>query len=161
MSEQFVIIEPEWNNTGFDIKMQNGEKVIIFDLIRDTDGKRLPIPLRYIPHGRMPPYYDQFRRQNGVYIIVDAEDDLPVYVGESHTERLIHTATRHIQSWNLGPTWDRDEVLYGFILCSDGESAYSLQNLIIAEFILNDVELENNTEDRPEEYEYDPDEPPF
>lgn len=161
MSEQYQIIDPEWNNSGFDIERQGDEKVIIFDLILDTNGTRLPIPLRSIPHGRMPPEFDQFRRQHGVYIIVDAETDTPLYVGESHTGRLIHTATRHIQSWNLGPTWDRDDVLYGFILCSDPASAYSLQNLIIAEFILNGVELENNNEDRPEEIEYDPDEPPF
>ena len=161
MSEQYVIIEPEWNNSGFAIERQGADKVIFFDLIRDEAGDRLPVPLRSIPHGRMPRDFDQFRRQNGVYIIIDADTDTPLYVGESHTDRLIHTATRHIQTWNLGPTWNREEVLYGFILCSDPASAYSLQNLIIAEFILNGVELEYNNTDRPEEIQYDPDDPPF
>ena len=46
-------------------------------------------------------------------------------------------------------------------LCSDPESAYNLQNLIIAEFILNGHELANNTDDRPEEADFDPDATPF
>ena len=161
MSQNYMIIEPEWSNTGFQIQRHADGKVIVFDLIRDERGRKLPIPLRRIPHGRMPPDFDVFRRQNGVYIIVDAYSDVPVYVGESHANRLIHTATRHIQRWDLGPTWDRDDVLFGFILCSDPDSAYSLQNLIIAEFVLNGVQLENNTEDRPLEIEYGPDDTPF
>ena len=161
MTQHYTILQTEAHNTGFRIKRQRGDQVIIFDLIRDQYGRKLPIPLREIPHGRMPPVFAQFRRQNGVYIIVDRYRDVPVYVGESHAERLIHTATRHIQKWNLGPTWDREDVLFGFILCADPESAYNLQNLIIAEFILNGIELENNTDDRPLEIEYGPDDPPF
>ena len=161
MGEQFLIIESESNNTGFNIKHHRGQKVISFDLILDEDGSKLPIPLRSIPHGRMPPEFDQFRRRHGVYIIVDTYRDIPVYVGESHTGRLIHTATRHIQSWNLGPAWNRDDVLFALIPCNDEHSAYNLQNLIIAEFIMSGIELEYNNEDRPLEIEYDTDDPPF
>ena len=162
MSEYYTIIEPEWNNTGFDIRRRGGQKVLTFDLIRDDKGERLPIVLRQFPPDRMPPVFDQYRRQNGVYVIVDAETDTPLYVGESHTERLIHTATRHIQKWNLGPSWNRDDALFGFIVCTDPASAYSLQNLVIAEFILNGVELLNNTQDRPMmEMDYDEDATPF
>ena len=161
MSAQYLIIDTESHNTGFDIIRRRGQRFISFDLIRDERGWELLIPLRSIPHGRMPPEFDQFRRQNGVYIIVDAYRDVPVYVGESHANRLIHTATRHIQSWDLGPTWDREDVLFAFILSSDPDSAYTLQNLIIAEFILNGVALEHNTDDRPEDIYYGPDDTPF
>ena len=161
MSEYFTILETEDHNTGFDIEWQGDQRVIMFDLIRDEHGHRLPIPLRCIPHGRLPPEFEQFRRQNGVYIIVDTDADVPIYVGESHTNRLIHTATRHIQTWNRGPSWGREGVHFGFILCADGGSAYALQNLIIAEFILNGFDLEENNTDRPLEFNYDPDDPPF
>lgn len=134
---------------------------ITFDIVRDEDGRIVRIPLRSIPHGRMPPEFDQFRGQNGVYVIVDRKTKIPIYVGESHSNRLIHTATRHIQSWNLGPTWSREDVLYAFILCSDPASAYNLQNLIIAELIERGIELENNIEDRPEYIEYESDDTPF
>ena len=161
MTEYFTILDTEEHNTGFDIQRQAEQRVIIFDLIVDDHGRRLPIPLRDIPHGRLPPEFEQFRRQNGVYIIVDAYQDVPLYVGESHSQRLIHTATRHVQSWALGPSWNREDVQFGLILCADGASAYNLQNLIIAELILNGVTLLNNTENRPVEIEYDADEPPF
>ena len=161
MSQHYYILETDDHNTSFDIQTQGGQKIILFDLIRDADGRRLPIPFRRIPHDRMPPEFDQFRRQHGVYIIFDTEMDAPVYVGESHSHRPIHTATRHVQSWNLGPSWNRDEVLFAFIVCSDPLSAMNLQNLIIAEFILNGHELANNTDDRPEEADFDPDAPPF
>jgi len=136
-------------------------KSIHFNIVRDEDGRRVPIQLREIPHGRMPPEFDQFRGQNGVYVIVDRRTRTPVYVGESHANRLIHTATRHIQSWTLGPTWPREDVRFGFILCSDGTSAYNLQNLIIAELIAEGVELANNHDDRPEYDPYESDEAPF
>lgn len=161
MIQSYTILETEDHNTSFEIKRLRGQPVIIFDLIRDDNGRKLPIPLRSIPYGRIPPEFEPFRRQNGVYIIVDAYRDVPVYVGESHSGRLIHTATRHIQRGSLGPSWDRDDVLFAFILCADGGSAYSLQNLIIAEFILAGIELADNDEDRPMEIEYDPDDPPF
>ncbi len=134
---------------------------ISFDIVRDQDGRHLRIPLQSIPHGRMPPDFDQYRRQNGVYVIVDRRNKIPVYVGESHADRLIHTATRHIQNWNLGPTWDRKKVMFGFILCSDGASAYNLQNLIIAELVDQGVDLENNLEARPEYVDYESDDTPF
>lgn len=164
MTQYFAILDTEDHNTGFDIihtRHKGGQRVIVFDLIVDDRGRQLPIPLRDIPHGRLPSEFEQYRRQYGVYIIVDAHQDVPLYVGESHSQRLIHTATRHVQSWDLGPSWNRDEVQFGFIVCADGDSAFNLQNLIIAEFILNGVTLLNNTEDRPVEIEYDPDDPPF
>lgn len=161
MGTQYLIIDSDSMNTGFHISSRGGQKFISFDLLRDQDGDELLIPLRRIPHGRMPPEFDQFRRRSGVYIIMDAEIDTPLYVGESHADRLIHTATRHIQSWNLGPTWNRDEVLFAFIPCNGFHSAYNLQNLIMAEFIINGYELADNNDDRPMEFEYDPDEPPF
>ena len=161
MREQFVIIESESSDTNYYIEQLDGEKVIMFDLLRDEDGDMMPIPLRSIPHDRMPPEFDQFRRQHGVYIIIDPDDDSPLYVGESHTGRLIHTATRHIQTWNLGPSWNREEVLFAFIICKDPGSAFNLQNLIMAEFILNGHELPDNTKHRPLEFDYVEDDTPF
>ncbi len=57
--------------------------------------------LTYRPVGRMgEPYPDWVRRlkgKSGVYVIRQGGE--PVYVGESHSDRLYETMTRHFQSW--------------------------------------------------------------
>ena len=53
------------------------------------------------------------RERNGVYVIRDAETCEVVYVGESHTNRLYSTLTRHFQYWDgktAGTTYEREDV---------------------------------------------------
>lgn len=50
-------------------------------------------PLRYAPWVR------ELAKRNGAYVIRDIETGEVLYVGESHSERLYSTLTRHFQSW--------------------------------------------------------------
>jgi hypothetical protein len=48
------------------------------------------------------------REHNGVYLIRDARTHEIVYIGESHTNRLFETMTRHLYAWNgrgSGPSY--------------------------------------------------------
>jgi len=50
---------------------------------------------------------------SGVYVIRDADTHEPLYVGESHTDRLYDTITRHFREWRgwqAGLTYDREDV---------------------------------------------------
>lgn len=49
-----------------------------------------------------PSWVRQLKGKSGVYVIREAGrngDSEIVYVGESHTDRLYHTLTRHFQTW--------------------------------------------------------------
>lgn len=62
---------------------------------------------------RYAPWVRELRDRSGVYIIRDAHHREPLYVGESHTNRLYTTLTRHFQRWDgytAGTTYDRDGV---------------------------------------------------
>ena len=76
-------------------------------------GGEAPAPLRnrgaslvYRPVGargdRYPAWVQALRGKSGVYVIRErdtAGDPVVVYVGESHTDRLYETLTRHFQDW--------------------------------------------------------------
>ena len=50
------------------------------------------------------------KHRRGVYVIRDADTREVVYVGESHSDRLYATLTRHFQYWDgytAGTTYDR------------------------------------------------------
>ncbi|MEE9311027.1 MAG: hypothetical protein V3V10_01320 [Planctomycetota bacterium] len=50
---------------------------------------------------------------NGVYGIRSKKSKQVLYIGESHTERLLRTLTRHLQDWNgptAGPSYERSSV---------------------------------------------------
>lgn len=54
------------------------------------------------PGERYPSWVQALRGQSGVYVIRERQDDgkpIIVYVGESHTDRLYETLTRHFQTW--------------------------------------------------------------
>jgi hypothetical protein len=53
------------------------------------------------PRERYPEWVDELRGRSGVYVIREWDEGEPrvVYVGESHTDRLYETMTRHFQKW--------------------------------------------------------------
>ena len=62
--------------------------------------------LTYRPIGETgtayPPWVRALKGKSGVYVIREIQRDGSseiVYVGESHTDRLYHTLTRHFQTW--------------------------------------------------------------
>ena len=62
--------------------------------------------LAYRPVGargeRYPDWIQALRGKSGVYVIRERDDEgnpIVVYVGESHTDRLYETLTRHFQTW--------------------------------------------------------------
>ncbi len=61
-------------------------------------------PLAYAPWVR------ELRHRRGVYVIRDTDSREVLYVGESHTDVLYATLTRHFQYWSgytAGTTYDR------------------------------------------------------
>jgi hypothetical protein len=46
------------------------------------------------------------KKLSGVYAITRADDNLVLYVGESHTGRLYDTITRHFRRWSIAPGVD-------------------------------------------------------
>lgn len=60
-------------------------------------------------------------RESGIYAIIDAASREVLYVGESHSDRLYDTITRHFRAWKInsrrdgrrsgGTTYDRNKVL--------------------------------------------------
>jgi hypothetical protein len=73
----------------------------------DTDPTELRnAALTYRPIGAptepYPPWIRTLKGKSGVYVIRETQrdgSDVIVYVGESHTDRLYHTLTRHFQTW--------------------------------------------------------------
>jgi len=75
--------------------------------------------------------------QNGVYLIRDFASAEVLYVGESHTERLYDTLTRHLQQWNgfgSGPTFQPERVEVAVILTDEPRDAVYLQYTLIQEY---------------------------
>lgn len=96
-------------------------------------------------HGRFPAWIRGLRRANGVYIIRERDTDEIVYVGESHSDRLYGTLTRHFQAWTnahdtAGVTYTRDEVDVGVIIVPGHHAAY-LQNELICTLLPRDNRL--------------------
>ena len=93
-----------------------------------------------------PAWIRGLRRSNGVYVFRDRESGEIVYVGESHSDRLYATLTRHFQRWTdafdtAGVTYYRDEVDIAVIVVP-GEHANYLQNELICALIPRDNRLQ-------------------
>lgn len=85
--------------------------------------------------GRYPDWIRGLRHDSGVYIIRDLYENGIGYVGESHSDRLYSTLTRHFQQWTDdyhtgGVTYDRDDVEVAVIVVPREHAIY-LQNELI------------------------------
>lgn len=61
-----------------------------------------------VADGSLAEWIYALRGHNGVYLIRDARTREIVYIGESHTNRLFETMTRHLYAWNgrgSGPSY--------------------------------------------------------
>lgn len=95
---------------------------------------------------RYPPWIRGLRTANGVYCFRERRSGDIVYVGESHSDRLYATLTRHFQAWTdvyrtAGATYARDEVDVAVIVVS-AEHAVYLQNELICALIPRDNRLQ-------------------
>lgn len=63
--------------------------------------------------GYFPDWLRKLKKRSGVYAIRDAKSGEVLYVGESHTDQLYKTITRHFQQWDgytAGTTYRRSAV---------------------------------------------------
>lgn len=87
---------------------------------------------------RYPVWIRALDRRNGVYVIRELESDgIIAYVGESHSDRLYGTLTRHFQRWSAkyntaGPTYDRARVEVAVVLVPKSHALYLQNDLICA-----------------------------
>jgi len=84
---------------------------------------------------RYPDWIRHLEDRNGVYIIRETRDNTIAYVGESHSDRLYGTLTRHFQRWTekyntAGPTYDRADVEVAVVTVPKTH-ALTLQNDLI------------------------------
>ena len=89
-----------------------------------------------------PAWIRGLRRANGVYLFRDVDTDEIVYVGESHTDRLYSTLTRHFQEWTdaydtAGVTYGREQVDVAVIVVPRLHAPH-LQNELICTLIPRD-----------------------
>ena len=85
--------------------------------------------------GRYPDWIRGLRNRSGVYVIRDRHSGHIAYVGESSTDRLYGTLTRHFQAWTnkfdtAGATYDRSDVDVAVIVVPDVHANF-LQNELI------------------------------
>jgi excinuclease UvrABC nuclease subunit len=119
--------------------------------------------------GRYPDWIRALRKRNGVYLIRERRSGKVIYIGESHSERLYATLTRHFQRWSdkyntAGVTYDREAVDVAVIVVPQSHAAY-LQNELICEFDPRDNRLicdqifeyveDEQGRDPPRGYDYD------
>lgn len=93
-----------------------------------------------------PAWIRGLRRSNGVYVFRDRETGEIVYIGESHSDRLYSTLTRHFQAWTdaydtAGVTYYREEVDIAVIVVP-AEHAMYLQNELICALVPRDNRLQ-------------------
>jgi len=94
---------------------------------------------------RYPNWLRGLDGNNGVYLIREHDSAEIAYVGESHSDRLYGTLTRHFQRWSpkhdtAGPTYDRSTVEIAVILVPKTH-APRLQNELICELAPRDNRL--------------------
>lgn len=75
--------------------------------------------------------------RNGVYLIRLRDSGEIAYVGESHSDRLYGTLTRHFQTWSpkhntAGATYDRSDVTVAVVLVPKTHAQYLQNELICA-----------------------------
>ena len=93
-----------------------------------------------------PAWIRGLRRSNGVYVFRDRETGEIVYIGESHSDRLYSTLTRHFQAWTdaydtAGVTYYREEVDIAVIVVPADHALY-LQNELICALVPRDNRLQ-------------------
>lgn len=115
-----------------------------------------------------PPWIRGLRKKSGVYIIRARSSESIAYIGESSTNRLYATLTRHFQRWSnkyhtAGATYDRGDIEVAVIVVPN-EHAHYLQNTLICELKPDDNRLicnelfdsdEPETYNPPDGYDYD------
>ncbi len=120
--------------------------------------------------GRFPRWIRGLRKKSGVYIIRERGAESIAYVGESSTDRLYSTMTRHFQSWTdkyhtAGATYDREDIEIAVIVVPQEHARY-LQNHLICVLRPEDNRLicdelfdpdEPETYNPPPGYDYDVD----
>lgn len=84
-----------------------------------------------------PDWIRDLKTRNGIYVIREYRDDTIAYVGESHSDRLYGTLTRHFQRWTekydtAGPTYDREDVEVAVVLVPKTHALYLQNDLICA-----------------------------
>jgi hypothetical protein len=94
---------------------------------------------------RYPDWLRGLDGHNGVYLIREHDSTEIAYVGESHSDRLYGTLTRHFQRWSpkhdtAGPTYARATVEIAVILVPKTH-APRLQNELICELAPRDNRL--------------------
>ncbi len=87
---------------------------------------------------RYPDWIRGLGRKNGVYFIRERSSGTVVYIGESHSDRLYATLTRHFQQWTdkyntAGATYDRDDIEVAVVIVPKTHALY-LQNELICIF---------------------------
>ena len=86
---------------------------------------------------RYPDWIRALGRRNGVYAIRELGSEDIAYIGESHSDRLYGTLTRHFQRWSpkyntAGPTYDRADVEVAVVLVPRSHALYLQNDLICA-----------------------------
>lgn len=86
---------------------------------------------------RYPDWIRTLKTRNGVYVIRETDDNTITYVGESHSDRLYGTLTRHFQRWTpkydtAGPTYDRQDIEVAVVLVPKTHAIYLQNDLICA-----------------------------
>jgi hypothetical protein len=99
-------------------------EVYPFASIENDDGR-----------GSFPSWIRGLRKQSGVYIIRDLDSRAIWYVGESSSNRLYSTLTRHFQAWTnkyetAGATYDREDIEVAVIIVPKSHARH-LQNELI------------------------------
>lgn len=116
--------------------------------------------------GSYPRWIRELDGHNGVYIIRARDTGEVVYVGESHSDRLYATLTRHFQRWTpvhntAGPTYDRDQVEVAVILTPSDHAEYMQNELICVldprdnRLRCNELFAPDSERCRPHGYRYD------
>lgn len=92
--------------------------------------------------GKYPPWVDRIRGRSGVYAI--KHRGVLVYIGESHTDRLYETMTRHLQHWTLpsSHSYERSECTVAVRTMAERDEAPALQAHFICELQPRDNEYE-------------------
>lgn len=85
--------------------------------------------------GSYPDWIRGLRHVSGVYLIHSQYLDAIAYIGESHSDRLYSTLTRHFQEWSnaydtAGATYERHDVEVAIVVVP-AEHALYLQNEMI------------------------------
>jgi hypothetical protein len=126
--------------------------------------------------GAYPPWVRGLVGYSGCYVIAEdqpGEKYAPVvYVGESHTDRVYATLTRHFQTWHRfksqayyrggggywpGLTYDRARCQVAVVLTPSGAPAINLQAILIAALHPRDNQIGQVDDDQDEDAAPGPD----